>query len=262
MPPAALSEADQPAIVAELRRKLPANVSFATYQHIVIATPGSQENAARWGRRVAAYDAQIRRRFFADLETQRLVVILGKEDSEIRGFGDLVYPHAFASKPPRPGFYHPRDRLILATIANGYGDLLHGLVHALIQDDNPGAPRRFEEAMATLYGAGDWSTTQPAPALDKRLALIPADEDLAYDVFAGICDCSAVTVEQLALIRLLLVFLDERHQLAALYDAVKAQGQYTTLLQALEAVTFDREEWKQFAEHNVRAYSRSSDQSA
>jgi hypothetical protein len=87
-------------------------------------------------------------------------------------------------------------------------------------------------------------------------------ETLADDAFAGICDCSAVSAEQLALIRLLLIFLDERDQLAALYDAVKAQGQYTTLLQALEAVPLDREEWKQFAEHNIRAYSRSSDQSA
>ena len=82
------------------------------------------------------------------------------------------------------------------------------------------------------------------------------DEELNYDVFAGICDCSQVSAEQLTLMRLLLVYLDNRDRLRELLATVAALGQYTTLLQALEHMDFDGPGWKAFAERSVRDYTR------
>ena len=61
-------------------------------------------------------------------------------------------------------------------------------MHALVQDDNPHAPRWFEETMVTRYESNDWRADRPTPILDQRMQLISPDEDLSYDVFAGICD--------------------------------------------------------------------------
>ena len=44
---------------------------------------------------------------------------------------------------------------------------------------------------------------------------------------------------------------------AELGAAVKQQGRYTTLLQALDTMALDRQAWKMFAEQRVRAYWKS-----
>lgn len=248
---------DAATIVADVRSRLTPRMSVATSGHFVIAAPGSMEETIRQGQRISDMDAQFRRRYFPDLETRRILVILGEDSSGLQRLTKLLYPEVPSSEIPPSGFYHRKDRLILAISANGDGGILHGLMHALFQDDNPQAPRWFEEAMAILYESTDQDADRLTPMLDARMELIAPDEDLAYDVFAGVCDCSEVTAEQLALIRMLLVYLHEHDQLAALYGTIKQQGRYTTLLQALAAVNLDREAWKAFAERSVQAYSKS-----
>ena len=56
--------------------------------------------------------------------------------------------------------------------------------------------------------------------------------------------------------RLLLVYLLRHDELKALQAIIKEQGQYTTLLQALDALDFDHAAWKRFAEDSVRTYAR------
>lgn len=246
-------ESDDASVAAGLRRKLPEHMSVATAGHFVVASSGSQEQSVQLGQRIAGYDAAIRRRYFPDLEKRRTLVVLGDGRAETERIAKVLYPAISTSAIPTSGFYYRADRLIIADTANGHGSVLHELMHALIQDDNPGAPSWFEEAMATLYEGSEWSGGRPTPVLDERMQLISPDLDLDYGVFAGICDCSPVSAEQLALIRLLLVFLDERDRLTALYAAIEQQGQYTTLLQALEAMDLDAEAWQSFAERSVRA---------
>ena len=249
-------EADEASLVADIRHKLPPHMSVLSHGNFVIAAPGSAEEAILQGKQIADYDAQIRRRSFPRLERRRMLVILGDDTSGLERLIEIVYPVFPASETPPSGFYHPKDRLILTTTVAGYGALVRELTRALVQDDNPDAPHWFEEAMVTLYESSDWRVDRLTPVLDRRMELISPDEDLAYDIFAGICDCSEVSAEQLALMRLLLIFLDERDELMALHEAIKEQGRYTTLLQALDAMDFDRVAWKEFAEHSVRAYSR------
>lgn len=238
------------AVVSDVRRRLPPSMSVVSHDRFVIAA----RETAETGRRIVGYEAQIRRRHFPTLEARRMLVILGDDASTLQRLAKALYPANVASGIPSTGFYHAKDRLILTTTADGDAALLRALMRALVLDDNPDAPDWFVEAMATLYESRDESADRLAPALDGRMALIAPDEDLDYDVFAGICDCAALTAEQHALIRLLLVYLDERDRLAALSRAVREQGRYTTLLQALEAMDLDREAWRTFAERRVRAW--------
>jgi hypothetical protein len=157
---------------------------------------------------------------------------------------------------PPSGFYHREDRLILVSTVDGDASLRRQLMRAVVLDDNPDAPRWFEQAAATLYESSEWRSGRLTPILDRHMQNIAPDEDLSYDVFAGVCDCSAISTEQLALIRLLLIFLEQRDELKTLHAAIKNRGRYTTLLEALDSMDFDRGAWKEFAEGSVRAYSR------
>ncbi len=249
-------EADEATIVADIQRRLPPHMSAVAYGNFVIATSGAMEETIQQGKRIADYEAQMRRRSFSQLEMRRILVILGDNSSALQRLTKTLYPAISDSQTLSSGFYHPKDRLILATTATGYGAVVRELTRALVRDDNPNAPRWFEETMVTLYESSDWRADRLTPILDQRMQLISPDEDLAYDVFAGVCDCSVVSAEQLALMRLLLIFLDERDELLALLASIKNQGRYTTLLQALDSMEFNRAAWKEFAEHSVRTYSR------
>lgn len=249
-------KADDLAVVTDLQRLLPSHMSVVSLEHFVVAASGPIQDTTRQARRIADYQAQIRQRSFPDLETRRIVVVLAESTPAFQHLAKMLYPALIVSEIPTSGFYHPQDRLILAMTANESAAVLHQLMLALVRDDNPTAPHWFEEATATLYESSEWRASRLTPILDKRMAHIAPDQDLTYDVFAGICDCSPVSSEQVALIRLLLIFLDQRNELSALHAAVKEQGRYTTLLQALAAMEFDHDAWQDFAERSVRAYSQ------
>lgn len=257
--PAAFPDAEQTdtaGMVADLRRKLPADVSVTTQGHWLIASSGSLEEANRQGQRVARYAQQMRQQIGADGEAGRTIVVLAVNGAALQPLATALYPGLAGSPLPSAGFYHRQDGLILATTANDDDALRRQLMRALVLADNPDAPRWFEQAAARLYASGEWRSGKLTPTLDASMKLIAADEDLDYDVFAGICDCSEATAEQLALIRLLLVFLEQRDELPALHAAIKHHGRYTTLLEALDAMNFDRVAWKDFAERSVRSYPR------
>lgn len=249
-------QSDNAAVAAALAPYLPPTMSVSSQGHIIVAAPGSRRDAALQARRMADYEAQMRQGSFPDLEPRPVVVALAESPSAYRRMAGMLYPGLSVSKIPSSGFYHPEDRLILATAADASRTVPPQLMLALLGDANPDAPYWFGQAVATLYESSDWHGDRLVPLPDQRMRHISPDEDLSYDVFAGICDCSPVSAEQLALMRLLLIFLDERNELAALHAAVKQQGRYTTLLQALEAMEFDRDAWKNFAQRSVRAYPR------
>ena len=250
-----LQKADTANVADDVRRKLPADMLVLDHRHFVVATSRPSSEASSQSRRIAHYDEQMRRRSFPDLEARPIIVVLADDSGALERLATLLYPAASESQWPASGFYNGKDRLILVPTANGDGALRRQLMGALVQQDNPHAPRWFIDAAATLYESSESHPDKLTPTLDRRMQQISPGEDLSYDVFAGICDCSPVSAEQLALIRLLLIFLDQRDELRTLHATIKQQGQYTTLLQALDGMDFDRSAWKAFAESSVRTYS-------
>jgi len=237
-------------------------MSVARNGNVVVATRASPDVAARHARRISAYDAEIRRRYFPSLEDQSVRFIVSDDASELEALAEA--PSAGLDSPSMQPFgYYRRDhRVVFASTAKGDGAVLRELVRALLATDNPNAPRWFETAMSSLYESSHGNGAARTPILDDRMARIPADEDLDYDVFAGICDCYPPTAEQLALMRLLVVHLHERGELVSLYEVVARKGQYVTLLECLEAMDFDYQAWKRYAERSVREYWKTHDASS
>jgi len=257
--PAAFAQStrtDSTITIVDIRRRLPPDVAIIDQGHLVIVSTAGADDARRLGQRVARYDADMRRHNPANRETRHTIVVLAEDTAAYRRLAKALYPGLAASQLPPSGLYHREDRLILASTVNGEAALRRELMRAVVLDDNPDAPRWFEQAAATLYESSEWRSGRLTPTLDRRMQSIAPDEDLAYDVFAGVCDCSAISTEQLALIRLLLIFLEQRDEFEALQAAIRNQGRYTTLLEALDSMNFDRGAWKDFAETRVRAYSR------
>ena len=252
----ASKSADDATLIAELETRLPASLSVASQGQLVIAVSTSLNDPGAQRLNIARAQEQMRQQAFPELEAQRTVVVLAPNEIALQDLARRLYPQLPLTGVPASGFYHRQDRVILVSSARGYGDLWAQLMGALLRDDNPKAPHWFKEATATLYAASEWQGNRLTPTLDSRMRDIPMDLDLDYDVFAGVCDCYPLTAEQLALMRLLLIHLDQRGELHLLYAAIKEQGHYTTLLQALDTMPFDQRAWKAFAEDSVRGYPR------
>lgn len=238
---------------------LTGHMSLARHGNVIVATNAPPEEAAAYARRISAYDSQIRRRYFPSLDDRPVRFIIGDDTSQLVRLVGEPPPGTSAPSADAYGYYRRNDRIIVASTAHGDGAVLRELTRALVHADNPDAPHWFETAMASLYESRDIHAAALTPILDDRMAQIAVDEDLDYDVFAGICDCYQLTTEQLALMRLLLVFLHQRDELTSLYEAVELKGRYVTLLQSLDAMRFDRAAWKAYARQSVEAFWKSRD---
>lgn len=248
--------ADTAAIVGKLRPRLPSSMSVVRGDTLVLALSGPTETAAKEAERIATLDATLLRHIFPNLERRPIVVIVAADGTALRDLAESLYPAIASREMPAGGFYHRIDRLLVVETFAGDAALLRELTRAHLRDDNPDAPHWFEQALTTLYESAEPRGDRLVPVLNRRMDQIPPNEDLSYDVFAGVCDCSQVSAEQLALMRLLLVYLDSRDRLPELLATIAALGQYTTLLQALEQMDLDGPAWKAFAERSVRDYTR------
>ena len=238
---------------------LTGHMSLARDGNVIVATSAPPEAAAALARRISAYDSEIRRRYFPSLDDRPVRFIISDDTSELERLVGEPPAGTSAMSVHVYGYYLRDERIVVASTAHGDGAVLRELTRALVHADNPDTPHWFETAMASLYESSDTRTAAPTPILDDRMAQIAVDEDLDYDVFAGICDCYQLTAEQLALMRLLLVFLHQRDELASLYEVVELKGRYVTLLESLDAMRFDREAWKAYASQSVEAFWKSRD---
>lgn len=238
------------------------HMSVARHANVIVATSASPEAAAAHARRISAYDVEIRKRHFPSLAERHIRFIVGDDPSELSKLEGAPAAGTPAATTDPFGYYRRDDSVIVASTAAGYGAVLRELVRAHLGADNPNAPHWFEIAMASLYESSAGEGAELTPIVDDRMSRIAADEDLDYDVFAGICDCYAVTGQQLALMRLLLMHLHERGQLASLYEAIERKGQYVTLIESLDAMDFDREAWKRYAERSVKAFWKSREEAS
>ena len=239
--------------------ELSERMSLARHGNVIVATSASAETADAYARRFSAYDAEIRARYFSSLDDRPIRFIVDEDASRLDRLG--AEPAAEQGEPTvePSAYYHRQDRIVVVSAAHDDAAVRRELTRALLHADNPDAPHWFETAMASLYESSNVHGSALTPVLDDRMARIAADEDLDYDVFAGICDCYQITPEQLALMRLLLVFLHERGQLTKLYEVIEDKGRYVTLLEALDAMSFDGEAWRRYAEENVQAFWKSRD---
>lgn len=240
---------------AALAARLAPDMLVVRHDGVVLATRASAPDAERRARRIAATVEAIGARAFPDRPRRVVAVVLADDGGRLGAVVERLYPGA--SGIPADGFYHPGDRLMVAPAPIDGAGLRREITRALLRDAHPQSPDWLEAAAVNLFEASEWRDGRLVPVPDARMADIPPDEDLGSDVFAGICDCSAVPPGQVALMRLLMIFLDERDRLPALFAAADREGRYATMLQLLDAMPLDAAAWEAYAGQARRAYGDS-----
>jgi hypothetical protein len=166
--------------------------------------------------------ADVARRFGAGPAKPVTLCLLGESHrymEEAATFGDI---------PSEWGFYRPDLRIAIANVGQSIGNLRHELVHPLIGDDFSGIPAWLNEGIASLYG-----TARPTKAGFEFLVnyrLRDLHRAMAHGELPTLAELATSTDEDVrghraptfyAMSRYVLLYVDRRGQLGALYAALR-----------------------------------------
>jgi hypothetical protein len=152
----------------------------------------------------------------------------------------------FRSPGPRVAYYSPYDKSIMAWMPTGGGTLIHELVHALMDNEFPGAPAWLSEGMASMHEEMDNTTFEPK----NNYRLYYIDEyTKRFQCSFGIEKLLAIEAESFnkdpgsmlysAFARYFSMYLHEKGVLEKVYKAFRAHPDLTITAQKeiLEKVT-------------------------
>jgi hypothetical protein len=129
------------------------------------------------------------------------------------------------------GFYRADRRLAVANLARGIGNARHELVHPLLGDDFAAIPPWLNEGIAALYGSARTGGGRARFRVNYRLrdlqaalrrGRLPAVDELAGLGVAAFYGPDVTT--NYALARYVLLYVDRRGELDALYRDLRAAG--------------------------------------
>jgi len=186
-----------------------------------------------------------------------ITVLLSKNPDELISLAEKIYPQErFPYYNPYFGFYAKNDHLLVATVGGGYGTLLHELMHALIAEDYPDAPLWLVEGLATLYERSGWTTRRLMGLPNWRMEIIRYSRPIGLDEFDRITRQEEIHRADLAFIRLLMLFIDDKEQVGRLYQEAKSQGVSFEVTDWLRdrGPEFSEQAWQEFVHHSLAVY--------
>ncbi|MBU0909815.1 MAG: peptidoglycan-binding protein [Proteobacteria bacterium] len=186
-----------------------------------------------------------------------ITALLSKNPNELISFAEKIYPQErFPYYNPYFGIYAKNDHLLVATVGGGYGTLLHELMHALIADDCPEAPLWLVEGLATLYERSGWTTRRLLGLPNWRMDIISYQRPVKLAEFERITGQEEIHRDDLAFIRLLMLFIDDKEQVGRLYREAKSQGASFSITQWLHdrGPEFSEQAWQEFVNHSIAVY--------
>lgn len=198
-----------------------------------------------------------RNQYFEDLPRRLLVVLISSRPHVLVEATRKLYPQVgLPLYAPFLGYYNPADNLIMTTGGRtGYGTLLHEMIHALIEADFPQAPPWLNEGLASLYERTQWTSARLNTLPNWRMDRMREDNIPSLQVLAGKAKEIGLHSNEIAEIRLLLLFLDQRQLVDDLYRMAKEKGSSFSLEEALSALGVNEEDWRLFVKNTFRDYS-------
>lgn len=198
-----------------------------------------------------------KREYFNDDQEYLITIVISDDPYELVSIVERMY--AQVSMPvyaPFLGLFSAADSLVVATIGGGYGTLLHELMHALITADYPRAPGWLDEGMATLYERSKWTRTRLIGLPNWRMEFVGQENIPTLKEFDQMLRRRIKTKYDLAYIRLLMLFLDQKAVVNQFYQAQKAQQETFKISETLKQFgeEFSEAEWQKFAQRTIRDY--------
>ena len=241
-----------------LRRALGGlNVRLAAKDLFLIA--GLQDGTppeVHYGKGLKDFYNYFKVQYFEKSPERQLVVVISSQPYALVEATKRLYPEVgIPVYAPFLGYYNPADNLIMATGGSaGYGTLLHEMIHALIKADFPDAPPWLNEGLASLYERTQWSAARLNALPNWRMDRMREDGLHSLQELARTAKDIGLHSNQVGEIRLFLLFLDQRHQVNALYRMTKQKGPAFSLQDAIRELGLQEQEWRTFVKNVFRDY--------
>jgi hypothetical protein len=128
------------------------------------------------------------------------------------------------------------------------------MIHALVKADFPDAPPWLNEGLASLYERTQWSGGRLNALPNWRMDRMREDGLHSLQELGRTAKDIGLHSDQIGEIRLLLLFLDQRHQVSTLYRMVKQKGPAFSLEDGIRELGLQEQEWRTFAKTVFRDY--------
>jgi len=158
--------------------------------------------------------------------------------------------------PSDLGFYRGDQRVAIANVGNGIGNLRHELAHPLVGDDFPSIPSWLNEGIGALYGTARWNTDHFEFLVNYRLrdlqralasGTLPTLSELAgagYETIHG--DREMVYY---AMARYVLLYLDRQGKLVQFYASMRAARDDGAAQRKIVLANVDEEAFRAWAKN-------------
>ncbi len=224
---------------------------------IIIGPYSKQALKAHYRRGIHDFYNFFRREYFPNPPKRYISVMISDSPDELIDAAKRIDPNIrLRVYAPFVGFHIPADNLIVATIGGGYGTLLHEMMHALIQDDNPQSPRWLEESMSSLYERSIWRNRRLMPLPNWRMSFFSGSV-IPISTLDGVVKNPRISPRALANLRLLLLFLDQEKMVPGLYGAAQDNQQEFSLKQTVLGLStnFTESTWEAFGKRIAYEYA-------
>ena len=256
LPTIPVGQSPQP-IIQAIEQALPGYRALAQDGFVIAGTDSPETLQRHYQRGVVDFYNVFRSRYFPEPPQNHLVLLLADDPYPLVQAARRLYPnYEFHLDAPFVGYFIPIDNLIIATIGGGYGTLLHEMMHAMIASDFPGCPGWLEEGMATLYERSAWEASQLEPLPNWRMHFVENSRFRSLAELDTLVQHPKLENDELAYVRLLMLFLHEHGRLADFYNQAKIRGSDFSLAAVLAdfGAPFTEKNWQDFVQQTLEEY--------
>jgi len=223
---------------------------------VIVGVEDDTPPDVHYERGIRDFYTYFRNQYFEDPPRRWLVVLISpRPHALVEATKHLYAEVGLPVYAPFLGYYNPADNLIMATGGStGYGTLLHEMIHALIEADFPQAPPWLNEGLASLYERTQWTPTRLNALPNWRMDRMREEDIPPLGALARQAKGIGLHSHEIAEIRLLLLYMDQRQLVDDLYRMAKREGPAFSLEKAILELRLDENDWRSFVKDTFRDY--------